>query len=571
MITNVELDHHSRWGSRAELLDAFARFAAPASGLALGADPDLDSVGATPAGRRVERFDADRPGPAALELAGARRHNVLNARAALAGARRSPASSSSAGAAALASFPGIVRRQQRKGSRAGARDLRRLRPSSDRGRGDPGGDARARTAAADRRLPAAPVLAHEGARGAIRRRARRRRRGRGARRLPGARASRWASSPGSAAWTSPGPTADRAGGRPVWWLRDVETAERALAPRLGDGDLLVTIGAGDVFRLADELVERGRPDERGPARDRARLPARAADHRARRRRGASCSRGRAIRGRARRAAALGGAARGSPVEVVGSGSNLLVADDGVRGLVLKLAGELAEIEREGDADRLRRRRAAAVGRGEGRRLGADRARVRDQHPGHGRRRGADERERLRRPARRGARVGRRLHRRRRRAPRAPDELGFDYRRSALRPGEVVSRRFVRARRRPIRRRSRRRSPRCARSAARRSRRGSRPSARRSRTPTRTRAPRAAPPASCSRRPAARARGRRRAALAQARELRREHRRGDDRRRARGDGRRPPARPRAVRDRARARGPGARRGRVARRLGARHLG
>jgi UDP-N-acetylenolpyruvoylglucosamine reductase len=35
------------------------------------------------------------------------------------------------------------------------------------------------------------------------------------------------------------------------------------------------------------------------------------------------------------------------VEVVGSGSNLLVSDDGVRGLVLKLDGELASVEREG--------------------------------------------------------------------------------------------------------------------------------------------------------------------------------------------------------------------------------
>jgi UDP-N-acetylenolpyruvoylglucosamine reductase len=41
------------------------------------------------------------------------------------------------------------------------------------------------------------------------------------------------------------------------------------------------------------------------------------------------------------------AAEGLAVEVVGSGSNLLVADAGVRGLVLKLAGQLAEIERDG--------------------------------------------------------------------------------------------------------------------------------------------------------------------------------------------------------------------------------
>jgi len=39
---------------------------------------------------------------------------------------------------------------------------------------------------------------------------------------------------------------------------------------------------------------------------------------------------------------------GHPVEVVGSGSNLLVADGGVRGLVLKLAGELASFERDGE-------------------------------------------------------------------------------------------------------------------------------------------------------------------------------------------------------------------------------
>lgn len=37
-----------------------------------------------------------------------------------------------------------------------------------------------------------------------------------------------------------------------------------------------------------------------------------------------------------------------PVGVIGSGSNLLVADDGFHGLALKLDGELAGIEREGD-------------------------------------------------------------------------------------------------------------------------------------------------------------------------------------------------------------------------------
>jgi UDP-N-acetylenolpyruvoylglucosamine reductase len=41
-------------------------------------------------------------------------------------------------------------------------------------------------------------------------------------------------------------------------------------------------------------------------------------------------------------------AEGLPVGMVGSGSNLLVADDGFHGLALKLDGELAEIEREGE-------------------------------------------------------------------------------------------------------------------------------------------------------------------------------------------------------------------------------
>jgi UDP-N-acetylmuramate--alanine ligase len=49
--------------------------------------------------------------------------------------------------------------------------------------------------------------------------------------------------------------ADHAGGKPVWWLVDAERAERALAPRLREGDVLVTIGAGDIYRLADRLVE----------------------------------------------------------------------------------------------------------------------------------------------------------------------------------------------------------------------------------------------------------------------------------------------------------------------------
>ena len=50
-------------------------------------------------------------------------------------------------------------------------------------------------------------------------------------------------------------------GGPVWWLPDLELARRALVNHLnrnadhyGQASVLVTIGAGDVFRLGEELL-----------------------------------------------------------------------------------------------------------------------------------------------------------------------------------------------------------------------------------------------------------------------------------------------------------------------------
>jgi UDP-N-acetylmuramate--alanine ligase len=48
--------------------------------------------------------------------------------------------------------------------------------------------------------------------------------------------------------------ADAAGGRPVWWLPQIEDAERMLEAELGEGDILLTMGAGDVDRLARGLA-----------------------------------------------------------------------------------------------------------------------------------------------------------------------------------------------------------------------------------------------------------------------------------------------------------------------------
>ena len=54
-------------------------------------------------------------------------------------------------------------------------------------------------------------------------------------------------------------TADAAGGRPVWWLPQLEEAEQQLRGELGEGDLLVTIGAGNVDELAVMLSGDGGP------------------------------------------------------------------------------------------------------------------------------------------------------------------------------------------------------------------------------------------------------------------------------------------------------------------------
>ena len=96
------MDHHSHWGSVAELRAAFARFAAPAAGLVAAGRrrPRLDR------GRRPRSlgFDAEAPGPPRSSSAVPGRHNLLNARAALA-ASGSPALDVDAAAAALAELP----------------------------------------------------------------------------------------------------------------------------------------------------------------------------------------------------------------------------------------------------------------------------------------------------------------------------------------------------------------------------------------------------------------------------------------------------------------------------------
>jgi UDP-N-acetylmuramate--alanine ligase len=248
VVTNVELDHHSRWRSRAELLEAFRRFAESAPELALAASRDLDDLAG---GRRAVRFDADGPGPE-LTLRVPGRHNLLNARAALAGLELAGLDIKSA-AGALAGFPGMLRRLEPKGSRDGARiyddyahhptevaaaleALRELGPRRLIAVFQP--HLYSRTKAMAEEFGVALSAADEI----------------GVLDVYPAREKPVGELAGVSGRQVAEAAAERAGGRAVWWLRDAEAAERALGPRLGEGDLLVTLGAGDIFRLAEALV-----------------------------------------------------------------------------------------------------------------------------------------------------------------------------------------------------------------------------------------------------------------------------------------------------------------------------
>ena len=216
VVTNLELDHHSRWGSLAELSEAFAAFASSASGLVCGADVSFPAERANascaspwsrPGMRRRPEAEliasgirAEPGGRQPLPCTGRGvdtevtlrvpgRHNVANALAALGGLALAGFDVGPA-PTALAGFPGVARRLELKGERNGARIYDDYAHHPTEVCGDDRGGARARAAAPDRRLPAAPLLAHQGARDRARRGAGRRGRGRGSRRLSGARGAR---------------------------------------------------------------------------------------------------------------------------------------------------------------------------------------------------------------------------------------------------------------------------------------------------------------------------------------------------------------------------------------------
>jgi UDP-N-acetylmuramate--alanine ligase len=282
VVTNLELDHHSRWGSLAELSEAFAAFASSATGLVCGDEVRLPGQEA----HRVLRFalepgtgeparDAEllaaeiRAGSGGGILFRARgawidaevtlgipgRHNVANALAALGGLFLA-GFDVEACAKALGDFPGVARRLELKGERNGARiyddyahhptevsatieAARELGPRRLIAAFQP--HLYSRTKALASELGGALAAADEVAVLDV---------------YP-AREEPVGPLAGVSGLMVAEAAADQAQGGRVWWLPTAEQAAKALAPRLGDGDLLITIGAGDIYRLAEALVNGG--------------------------------------------------------------------------------------------------------------------------------------------------------------------------------------------------------------------------------------------------------------------------------------------------------------------------
>jgi UDP-N-acetylmuramate--alanine ligase len=362
VITNVEMDHHSKWGSLEPLIEAFVGFAGksrvailPAPTREGGAVEEVREQLTSP----VE-FSVDAPGPAELDLAVPGAHNVLNARACLAALWAAGFDLESA-AAALSNFRGVRRRLEVKGERGGVRiyddyahhptevraalsALRELDPPRLVVVFQP--HLYSRTKVFATQFGAALALADEVAVLDI---------------YP-AREEPIGPLAGVSGLDVARAAADSGNGKPVAWLPTAAKAEAFLSHRLESlprGSFLVTVGAGDVFKLGETLVEgsSGDPERISPQFVREGSPELPPGTE----RNYPLARLTTVRTggpadffarpeSAEELVALLSWAKKSGLQVglIGSGSNLLVADDGFRGLAMKLGGALTEIERDGD-------------------------------------------------------------------------------------------------------------------------------------------------------------------------------------------------------------------------------
>jgi UDP-N-acetylmuramate--alanine ligase len=260
LLTNVELDHHSTFGSLAELRAAFAAFLAGAGSAVVWDRPellelrsgavipyDLDSVTLTPGGSRFHWRGLE----VRLEVPGL--HNALNAVGALEAARLAGAPERAA-IDGLASFKGAGRRFQLLGSSARGAILyddyahhpTEIAATLDAARTldhrrvlavfQPHLYSRTQLLARDfgRALARADVIAVLDVYPAR---------------------ERAEDYPGVSGLTIAETAADFAVGRPVYWLPSFADAEPVLAALLEEGDVAVIMGAGDVDELGRRLVE----------------------------------------------------------------------------------------------------------------------------------------------------------------------------------------------------------------------------------------------------------------------------------------------------------------------------
>lgn len=244
IVTNIEMDHHNRWGSLAELRAAFTEFTAGARTVVRPEDSELE-----------------------IELAVPGHHNLLNARAAV-GAAVAAGFDAEEVAAALADFPGVKRRLELKGTRGGAGEGARgtriyddyaHHPTEVRAalsalrEQDPGRlvaifqpHLYSRTKAFGEEFGAALALADEVAVLDV---------------YP-AREEPVGELAGVSGLQVAQAAAERMGGRRVLWLPNAAAVPGAMARLLDhnqavgvENQVLVTIGAGDVFKLGEALVD----------------------------------------------------------------------------------------------------------------------------------------------------------------------------------------------------------------------------------------------------------------------------------------------------------------------------
>jgi UDP-N-acetylmuramate--alanine ligase len=260
VLTNAELDHHTTYSSQRDVDETFAAFLALAETAVVGDEPGLRRLAGDRAVviARAEEVELSPTGsrfrvqgvPVALALPG--EHNARNAAAALAACRLAGADPEAA-ADALASFTGAGRRFERQGTTPGGAlvvDDYAHHPT----------EVRATIAAARTLAPRRVVAVFQPH---LYSRTRHQ-----AREFGSALAladivvvldvyparERAQDYPGVTGLLVAEAAADAASGRTVAWLPRFDDAERFLRGELREGDLVLTLGAGDVDALGRRLL-----------------------------------------------------------------------------------------------------------------------------------------------------------------------------------------------------------------------------------------------------------------------------------------------------------------------------